>query len=154
MFPPISSLMTPDQNSATPGEWMTERMTQHAWSVSRFEDYNRIMQNIPRFMPLEPSFLEIEVIPNDADQTFQTNLQCSRNRCGKTVVIDSHGPSTVQSISCPQHGFLTSFPHQNALGEFVRFLANKILAASGHELIEDGATSVFGEDDLLPDSVN
>jgi hypothetical protein len=112
------------------------------------------MQNTPSFMPREPSFLEIEVIPNDADQTFQTNLQCSRNRCGKTVVIDSHGPSTVQSISCPQHGFLTSFPHRSALGEFVRFLANKILAASGHELIEAEAPSIFGEDDLLPESVN
>jgi|SRR5579864_2829069 len=112
------------------------------------------MQNIPKFMPREPSFLEIEVIPNDADQTFQTNLYCSRNRCGKTVVIDSDGPGTVQSVSCLKHGFLAAFPHQIALGEFVRFLANRILAANGHALIEAGAASIFGDDDLLPESVN
>ena len=112
------------------------------------------MQNTPSFMPREPSFLEIEVIPNDADQTFRTNLNCSRNHCGKTVVIDSDGPKTIQNVSCPQHGFLTSFPHQSALGEFVRFLANQILAASGHELIEAGAPSIFGDDELCGQSVN
>ena len=112
------------------------------------------MQNTPSFMPREPSFLEIEVIPNDADQTFQTNLQCSRNRCGKTVVIDSDGPKTIQHVSCPRHGFLASFPHQSALGEFVRFLANKILAANGHDLIEAGAASIFGDEHPRSESVN
>lgn len=112
------------------------------------------MQNTPSFMPGEPNFLEIEVIPNDADQTFQTNLHCSRNRCGKTVVIDSDGPKTTQHVSCPQHGLLASFPHQIALGEFVRFRANKILAANGHALIEAGAASIFGDEDVRGELVN
>jgi hypothetical protein len=56
-------------------------------------------------------------------------------------------------VSCPKHGFLTSFPHQIALGEFVKFLANKILAANGHELIQAGAVSIFGDNEI-PESVN
>jgi hypothetical protein len=109
------------------------------------------MQNIRSFMPCEPCFLEIEVIPNDDDKTFETNLHCSRNHCGKAVSIDSQGPKTTQSVSCPKHGFLVSFPDQRALGEFARFSANKILAANGHELIEEGAVSIFGGDAYLPD---
>jgi len=112
------------------------------------------MLNTPSFMPREPNFLEIEVKPNDKDDTFETNLRCSRNHCGETVNIDSEGTKTVQSVSCPKHGFLASFPHQSALGEFVRFLSNKILAASGHKLIEDGAASIFGDTEPTPGSVN
>jgi hypothetical protein len=63
-------------------------------------------------------------------------------------MIECDGPRTTQSVSCPKHGFLTSFPHQIALGEFIRFSANKILAANGHELIEAEAVSIFG--DLSP----
>ena len=105
-------------------------------------------------MPHEPSFIEIEVKANDEDDTFETNLLCSQNGCGETVNIDSEGPKTLQSVSCPKHGFLASFPHQSALGEYVRFLSNKILAASGHKLIEEGAASVFGDAPLLPGAVN
>jgi len=112
------------------------------------------MLNTPNFMPREPSFLEIEVKPNDADDTFETNLLCTQNHCGETVNIDSEGPKTIQSVSCPKHGFLASFPHQSALGEFVRFLSNKILAAKGHKLIEDGAASIFGDAEPLPKFVN
>jgi hypothetical protein len=112
------------------------------------------MQNIPSFMRCEPCFLEIEVIPNDDDETFETNLHCSRNHCGKTVSIDSDGPKTIQSVSCPRHGFLVSFPDQRALGEFTRFLANKILAANGHELIEEEAVSIFGGGEHLPNLLN
>ena len=105
-------------------------------------------------MPREPSCLEIEVKANDADDTFETNLLCAQNHCGETVNIDSEGPKSVQSVSCPKHGFLASFPHQSALGEFVRFLSNKILAANGHKLIEEGAASIFGDTEPLPRSVN
>lgn len=105
-------------------------------------------------MPRKPNFLEIVVERNDAENTFQTNLHCSRNHCGEIVNIDSDGPKTVQSVSCPKHGFLTSFPNKFALGEFVRFLANKILAAKGHKLIEEGATSIFGRDESLPEGMN
>lgn len=112
------------------------------------------MQNNPSFMPRESSFLEIEVKPNDVDGTFETNLHCSRNQCGETVLIDSNGPKTIQSVSCPKHGFLASFPHQIALGEFVRFLSNKILAANGHKLIEEGAWFILGDDEALPEFVN
>jgi hypothetical protein len=112
------------------------------------------MQNTPTFMPREPSFLEIAVKRNDAEDTFQTNLHCSRNHCGEIVNIDSDGPKTVQSVSCPKHGFLISFPNKIALGEFIRFLANEILAANGHKLIEEGATSIFGRDESLPEGVN
>jgi hypothetical protein len=112
------------------------------------------MQNNTSFMPRESSFLEIEVKPNDVDETFETNLHCSRNHCGKTVNIDSSGPKTIQSVSCPKHGLLASFPHQLALGEFVRFLSNKILAANGHKLIEEGALFILGDDEPFPESVN
>ena len=112
------------------------------------------MLNTPNFMPREPNFLEIEVKANDEDDTFETNLLCTQGQCGETVNIDSDGPKTVQSVSCPKHGFLASFPHQNALGEFVRFLSNKVLAASGHKLIEEGAASIFGNAEPLPRSVN
>jgi hypothetical protein len=112
------------------------------------------MQNTPTFMPRELSLLKIEVKRNDADDSFETNLHCSRNHCGEIVNIDSDGPKTIQSVSCPKHGFLTSFPHQIALGEFVRFLANKILAANGHKLIEEGATSIFGGNASRPEVVN
>ena len=112
------------------------------------------MQNNLGFMPREPNFLEIEVKANDVDETFETNLRCSRNHCGTTVNIDSAGPKTIQSVSCPKHGFLASFPHQMALGEFVRFLSNKILAANGHSLIEEGALFIFGDDEPLPEFVN
>jgi hypothetical protein len=105
-------------------------------------------------MPRQLSFLKIEVKRNDADDTFETSLHCSRNHCGEIVNIDSDGPHTIQSVSCPKHGFLTSFPHQIALAEFVRFLANKILAADGHKLIEEGATSIFGGNESLPEVVN
>ena len=112
------------------------------------------MLNNPNFMPPEPSFLEIEVKANDEDDTFETNLRCSQNHCGETVIIDSEGPKTLQSVSCPKHGFLASFPHQTALREFVRFLSNKILAANGHKLIEEGAASIFGDAEQLPRFVN
>jgi hypothetical protein len=100
------------------------------------------------------SLLKIDVTPNDADGSFETNLLCSIRNCEKTVFIDSDGPKTIQNVSCPQHGFLTSFPHQSALGEFVRLSANKILAASGHDLIEAGALSIFEGADTIPESVN
>jgi hypothetical protein len=112
------------------------------------------MQNNPSFMPRESSFLEIEVKPNDVDGTFETNLHCSRNHCGETVHIDSNGPKTIQSVSCPKHGFLASFPHQIALSEFVRFLSNKILAANGHKLIEEGALFILGNDAPLSKFLN
>ncbi len=102
------------------------------------------MQPTPSFMPREPTFLRIEVTSNDADATFETSVHCSKNDCRRIVDIDSDGPKTLQSVSCPKHGFLTSFPHQNAFGEFVRFSANKILAASGRELIETEALFIFG----------
>ncbi len=114
------------------------------------------MQKTPSFMPPEPTCLEIDVdvTTNDADETFETNLYCSRNQCGKTVVIDSDGPQTVQNVSCSKHGLLASFPHRVALGEFVRFVANKTLARNGHELIEAEALSIFGDDEPLPESSN
>ena len=112
------------------------------------------MQKTPSFMPHEPTCLEIDVITNDADETFETNLCCSRKHCGKTVVIDSDGPQTVQNVSCSKHGLLASFPHRFALGEFVRFVANKTLARNGHELIEAEALSIFGDDEPLPESSN
>lgn len=103
------------------------------------------MPNTPSFMPREPACLRIEVTSNDVDETFETNLHCSKSDCRRVVDIDSDGPNTLQRVSCLKHGFLTSFPDQNALGEFVRFLANKILAANGHELIETEAVSIFGD---------
>jgi hypothetical protein len=110
------------------------------------------MQNIPSFMPPEPTHLQIEVKSNN-DGTFETNLYCALNGCGKSVTIESDGPKAIQIISCAEHGVLTSLPHQIALREFVRFLANEILARNGHELIEAGAVSIFG-DQLTRESIN
>jgi len=107
-------------------------------------DYNCAMPETPSFMPPEPTHLEIEVKPNDDEGTFETNLYCALNHCGKNVIIESAGPKATQNVSCTEHGLLTSFPHQIALGEFVRFIANQILAKTGHELIEAGALSIFG----------
>ncbi len=112
------------------------------------------MQHTPSFMPREPTFLRIEVTSNDADATFETSVHCSKNDCRRIVDIDSDGPKTLQSVSCPKHGFLIAFPHLNALGEFVRFSANKILAANGRELIQTEATFIFGNIEPHARSVN
>jgi len=116
--------------------------------------YNGRVQHTPSFMLREPTFLRIEVISNDADETFETSVHCCKNDCRRMVDIDSDGPKTVQSVSCPKHGFLISFPHLNALGEFVRFSANKILAANGRELIETEALFIFGNIEPHNRSVN
>lgn len=111
------------------------------------------MPNVPGFISPEPVHLEIEVRRND-DDTFETNLCCALRHCGKTVDIDSFGPKTVQNVSCPKHGFLTSFPHQVALGEFIRRMANKILAMNGHKLIDAEAAFIVGGDQPRPQSMN
>jgi len=103
-------------------------------------------------MPHNPTSLQIEVKRNDTEDSFETNLHCSRKYCGEIVNIDSEGPKTIQRVSCPKHGFLTSFQHKIALLEFVRCLANKILAASGHQLIDQGAASILGGNDSLHES--
>ena len=102
-----------------------------------------------------PGRLNVEIIvrSND-DDTFETNLCCAFSHCGKTVEIDSDGPKAVQNVSCPEHGFLASFPHQVALVEFVRCLANKILEMDGHPLIDEAATFVVGDEDSRPEWVN
>ena len=87
--------------------------------------------------------LAIEVRSNE-DDTFETNLCCALSQCGETVDIDSDGPKAIQMVSCPKHGFLTSFPHRVALGEFVRYLANRILEKNGQTLIEAEAAFVVG----------
>ena len=100
------------------------------------------------------NLVKIEVLPNDEDGTFVTNLYCDLNHCGNALTIQSNGPRTVQYVSCIAHGVLTSFQHQIALGEFVRLLANKILAADGRAIIEVGALSVFGDETPSLDSSN
>ena len=100
-----------------------------------------------------PVLLEIRVRSND-DDTFETNLCCALGDCGKTVDIDSDGPKAVQNVSCPEHGFLTSFPHRVALGEFVRCLANKILEKTGHRLIDAEAAFIVGEEQPRSESIN
>jgi len=101
----------------------------------------------------QPVLLEIRVRSND-DDTFETNLCCALSRCGKIVDIDSDGPKAVQNVSCPKHGFLTSFPHRVALGEFVRSLANKILQMNGQRLIDAGAAFIVGDEQPPPESMN
>ena len=100
-----------------------------------------------------PVLLEIKVRSND-DDTFETNLCCALSQCGKTVDIDSEGPKAVQNVSCPKHGFLASFPHRVALGEFVRCLANKILEKNGQRLIDTRAAFIVGDEQPLPESMN
>ena len=104
--------------------------------------------------PPESWFLEIRVRQNDADDTFETSLHCSRNGCGKTAVIDRDGPKTIQSVSCLEHGLLATFQNQVTLGEFVRISANEILSRDGNRLIEAGAVSIFGEEQPFPDPMN
>jgi len=57
-------------------------------------------------------------------------------------------------VSCPKHGFLTSFPHRIALGEFVRYSANKILEKNGQRLIDARAAFIVGDEQPLPKSLN
>jgi len=112
------------------------------------------MGNVPRIIVPKPLHLEVDVRPNEEDETFETNLCCALRQCGETVDIDSDGPGTVQTVSCPRHGFLTSFPHQAALGEFIRRLANKILGMKGHKLIDAGAAFVVGDEQPRSESLN
>src|SRR5215471_8397255 len=109
------------------------------------------MHNVPGFISPKSIYLKIEVRRNDDDDTFDTNLCCALSQCGKTVEIDSDGPKTVQNVSCPKHGFLTSFPHRVALGEFVRCLANKILEKNGKRLIDRGAAFIIGDEQPRPE---
>jgi hypothetical protein len=111
------------------------------------------MQNMRSHIFGEPVLLEIEVRSND-DDTFETNLCCALRECGKTVDIDSDGPKAVQNVSCPEHGFLTSFPHRLALGEFVRCLANQILEKTGQRLIDADAAFIVGDEQPRPESIH
>ena len=111
------------------------------------------MHNVQRLVWSEPVLLELQERSND-DDTFETNLCCALSQCGKTVDIDSDGPRAIQKVSCPKHGFLTSFPHRIALGEFVRRLANKILEKNGQRLIDAGAAFIVGDERPRPESMN
>ena len=110
------------------------------------------MYSVPSLI-LSERVLLIEIRSTD-DDTFETNLCCALSRCGKTVDIDSDGPKGVQNVSCPKHGFLTSFPHRVALGEFVRYLANKILEKNGQRLIDAWAAFIVDDGQLRPESMN
>jgi hypothetical protein len=110
------------------------------------------MYSVPSLI-LSERVLLIEIRSTD-DDTFETNLCCALSRCGKTVDIDSDGPTGVQNVSCPKHGFLTSFPHRVALGEFVRYLANKILEKNGRRLIDARAAFIVGDERLRPETMN
>ena len=109
---------------------------------------------MPGFISPESDYLKIEVKRNDDDDTFDTNFCCVLSQCGETVEIDSAGPKTVQNVSCPKHGFQASFPHQVALGEFVRCLANEILGMNGDRLIDAGAAFIIGDERPRPESIN
>jgi hypothetical protein len=111
------------------------------------------MQNIRSLISSELVLLEIEVRSNE-DDTFETNLRCSLHQCGKTVDIDSDGPKAVQMVSCPEHGFLTSFPHRVALGEFVTYVANRILQENGQRLNDVEAAFIVGGEQARPESMN
>ena len=105
------------------------------------------------FVLPKPGNVEIKVNPNGHD-TFETNLCCALSHCGKTVDIDSDGPKSVQNLSCPEHGFLTSFPHQVALMDFVRRFANEILEMHGHTLIDAEAAFIVGGEQSQPKWMN
>lgn len=111
------------------------------------------MQNAPGRISGDLVLLAIEVRSNE-DDTFETNLCCALRQCGKTVDIESDGPTAVQMVSCPEHGFLTSFPHRVALGEFVRYFANRILEQNGQRLIDAEAAFVVGGTQPRPESIN
>jgi hypothetical protein len=111
------------------------------------------MENMRSFILGEPVLLAVEVKSNE-DDTFETNLCCALDQCGKTVDIDSVGPKAVQMVSCPEHGLLTSFPHRVALGEFVRHLANRILKENGQNLIDEEAAFIVGGKQPRPESTN
>ena len=112
------------------------------------------MRNVPGFISPESGYLKIEVKRNDDDDTFDRNLCCALSQCGETVEIDSAGPKTVQNVSCPKHGFLASFPHKVALGEFIRCLANWILETNGGTLIEAEAAFIIDDEQPRPESMS
>ncbi len=101
----------------------------------------------------QPVLLEIKVRSND-DDTFETKLCCALSQCGKTVDIDSDGPKAIQNVSCPKHGFLTSFPHRVALGDYMRYLANQVLEKNGQRLIDAEAAFIVGDEQPQPESMN
>ncbi len=101
----------------------------------------------------QPDLVQVEIMSND-DDTFETKLCCALRRCGQTVDIDSDGPKAVQNVSCPKHGFLMSFPHRVALGEFIRDLSNQILKRNGERLIDASAAFVMGDEQPQPESMN
>jgi len=117
--------------------------------MSGYIDYMYSGQN-----PILPEPVLLIEVRSIGDDTFETNLCCGLGRCGTTVDIDSDGPKTVQNVSCRKHGFLTSFPHRIALGEFVRCSANRILEKNGQALIEAGAAFIVGDEQPRPETEN
>ena len=55
------------------------------------------MQNTPTFMPPEPTNRKIEVTVDQDDGTFQTDLFCALNHCGKNVNVFSDGSRTIHA---------------------------------------------------------
>src|SRR5215469_276570 len=107
----------------------------------------------PPCMPSPPTNLEIEVT-TDHEGSFQTDLFCAVNRCRKQVTILSDGPKTTHTITCVEHGVLTSFPDQFAYREYVRFAANKLLELNGEELIKFDAFAITSDVKAPPESMN
>ena len=105
------------------------------------------------YIPPPTTNLDIEVT-TDHEGTFQTNLFCAVNRCRKQVTILSDGPKTTHTITCVEHGVLTSFPDQFAFREYVRFAANKLLELNGEELIKFDAFAITSDVKAPPESMN
>ena len=74
----------------------------------------------------------------------------------KTVEVPVTGQGQTQSIKsfALEHGLLTSFPNREALEKFTESLANKILAAHGHDLITEKTNCIPVDDHPDPNSVN
>lgn len=87
---------------------------------------------------------------NGVQQSVQTEMVCEH--CGKDVEVAFDSLNTTQSVLCPQHGLLTTFPNQCALMEFTQMLANKVLAAHGHDTISDKTQHARIDD--KPNSIN
>jgi len=100
--------------------------------------------------------VKVNTDENGVQQSVETSLFCEKENCGKDIEVysDGPGPDTIHNVVCLEHGLLISFPNREALKKFTESLANKILAAHGHDLITEKTNCIPVDDHPDPNSVN
>jgi len=96
----------------------------------------------------------VDIDDNGVQQSVRTDMVCGKGKCGKDVDVRFDSLNTVHSVLCPEHGLLTTFPNRDALVKFSRELANRALAAHGHDTITDKTQVAAIDDNPDPNSIN